>query len=81
MATCVDVVYVEYAEAFDQVDHRVLLLKIRDPGITGHIGKCLASLLTDRTQRARLKRGISNDSPVINGRNRTANCTILYITC
>ena len=60
-------VYLDYAKAFDKVDHGVLLHKIRDFGITGHLGKWLANFLSDRTQHVRLKGGISNDSPVISG--------------
>ena len=29
-ATCVDMTYLDYAKAFDKVDHEVLLYKIRD---------------------------------------------------
>ena len=56
-ATCVDMVYLDYAKAFDKVDRGALLHKIRD---TGRLGKWLANLLSDR-----LKGGISDDSPVI----------------
>ena len=50
---CVDMVYIHYAKALD--DHLVLLHKIRDFNIYGHLGKWFANLLSDRTQHVRLK--------------------------
>ncbi|XP_076038451.1 uncharacterized protein LOC143023736 [Oratosquilla oratoria] len=46
----VDVVFLDFAKAFDKVDHGVLLHKAMDLGITGKLGIWLHNFLTDRTQ-------------------------------
>ena len=57
-----DIVYLDFAKAFDKVDHGVLLHKIK---ITGKLGIWLYNLLTGRTHFVRLQGGVSFDSPVI----------------
>ena len=56
----VDMVYLNFAKAFDKVDHSVLLHKIKMLGITGKLGVWLY-------HSVRLQGGISFDSPVISG--------------
>ena len=63
----VDMVYLDFANAFDKVDHGVLLHKIKTLGITGKLGVWLYHFLTGRTQFVRLQGGVSFDSPVISG--------------
>ena len=46
----VDVVYLDFAKAFDKVDHGILLHKMRQMGITGKLGIWLHSFLTNREQ-------------------------------
>ena len=46
----VDTVFLDFAKAFDKVDHGVLLHKLRNLGITGKIGAWIHSFLTDRSQ-------------------------------
>ncbi|KAK3893477.1 hypothetical protein Pcinc_002696 [Petrolisthes cinctipes] len=46
----VDVVYLEFAKAFDKVDHGILLHKPRQMGISGKLGSWLHSFLTGRKQ-------------------------------
>ena len=43
----VDMVYLDFAKAFDKVDHGVLLHKIKTLGIIGRIGVWLYHFLTD----------------------------------
>ena len=57
----VDMVYLDFAKAFDKVDHGVLLHKIKMLGITGKLGVWFYHFLTGRTQC------VSFDSPVISG--------------
>ena len=35
---CVDMVYLDFAKAFDKVDHGILLHKLKDFGITSKLG-------------------------------------------
>ena len=46
----VDVIYLDFAKAFDKVDFLVTLKKIKHLGITGNIGKWIYSFLTGRSQ-------------------------------
>ena len=63
----VDMVYLDFAKAFDKVDHGVLLHKIKTLGITGKLGAWLYHFLTHRTHFVRLQGGISHASPVLSG--------------
>ena len=60
----VDMVYLDFAKAFDKVDHGVLLHKIKTLRITGRLGVWLYHFLTDRTHFVRLQGGAS---PVLSG--------------
>ena len=46
----VDVIYIDFAKAFDKVDFNVTLKKIHDLGITGKIGYWIHSFLVNRFQ-------------------------------
>ena len=61
----VDMVYLDFAKAFDKVDHVVLLHKIKTLGITDRLCVWLYHFLTDRTHIVILQRGVSLDSPVL----------------
>ena len=56
----VDMVYLDFAKAFDKVDHGVLLHKIKTLGNTGKLGVWLYHLLTHRTHFVRLQGGMSH---------------------
>ena len=47
----VDVIYLDFAKAFDKVDHKLLLRKIRCMGITGKLYEWLKSFLSNRSQK------------------------------
>lgn len=63
----VDVVYLDFAKAFDKVDHGILLQKARDIGITGKLGIWLHSFLTNRQQCVAADGAVSHPSAVISG--------------
>ena len=46
----VDVIYIDFAKAFDKVDFMVTLRKLNELGISGKIGKWIHSFLTNRSQ-------------------------------
>ena len=46
----VDVIYIDFAKAFDKVDFGITLKKIHALGISGRVGKWIYSFLTNRTQ-------------------------------
>ena len=63
-------VYLDFAKAFDKVDHHILLYKLKQFGITKHVGIVgiwLASFLSDRKQFVQIPGGISTYGPVSSG--------------
>ena len=63
----VDVIYLDFAKAFDKVDFLVTLRKIKHIGINGNIGKWLYSFLTGRTQTVIVNGTGSSPSEVKSG--------------
>ena len=63
----VDMIYLDYAKAFDKVDHRVVLNKLKYLGICGKLGKWLHSFLTNRRQQVRIPGGVSKSNNVLSG--------------
>ena len=61
----VDMVYLDFAKAFDKVDNGILLHKFKDLGITGKLGVCFFHFLSNRSHFVRLPGSVSNDHPVI----------------
>ena len=55
----VDMVYLDFAKAFDKVDHGVLLHKIKMLGITGKLGVWLYHFLTGRIHFVGYKEGLA----------------------
>ena len=50
-----------------EVDHDILLHKLKALGITGNLGMWFYNFLTNRSHFVRLPGGISADSPVLSG--------------
>ena len=46
----VDVIYLDFAKAFDKVDHKILLCKLHKMGTQGRIYNWIKSFLSNRTQ-------------------------------
>ena len=62
-----DVIYLDFAKAFDKVDHTIVLNKIRNFGITGEIYKWLESFLRNRFQSVMVNGITSNPQEVKSG--------------
>ena len=65
--TDVDVIYLDFAKAFDKVDHGVLLHKLRALGISGRLGLWVSAFLSDRTQFVAVSGAESSVSTVVSG--------------
>jgi hypothetical protein len=63
----VDVVYLDFAKAFDKLDFNITLQKLKMLGITGKIGKWIHSFLTNRMQAVAVNGEQSSPAPVISG--------------
>ena len=62
-----DVVYLDFAKAFDKVDYGVLLHKLKSMGICGLMLKWLHSFLTNRKQSISVDGFLSPEGPVVSG--------------
>jgi exonuclease III len=63
----VDVVYLDFAKAFDKVDHKILLTKLERYGIWGKLLTWIRSFLTERTQIVSVEGSFSGESRVVSG--------------
>ena len=63
----VDVVYLDFAKAFDKVPHRRLVAKLKAAGINGCVLDWITAWLTDRTQRVVLNGNCSQWKSVNSG--------------
>ena len=62
-----DVVYIDFAKAFDKVDFGITLQKLNSLGIKGKVGKWMHSFLVQRTQVVLVNEGRSIPSQVLSG--------------
>ena len=63
----VDVIYLDFAKAFDKVPHQRLLAKLSGHGISGKVHSWIGSWLSGRQQRVVLNGSASEWAPVISG--------------
>ena len=63
----VDVIYLDYSKAFDKVDHKVLLEKLKRYGIGGKVLCWIEQFLTNRTQTVRVEGVLSSPQAVVSG--------------
>jgi len=62
-----DTIYLDFAKAFDKVDHDILCRKLRALGITGKVGVWIKEFLTGRYQQVSANGILSDSSKVISG--------------
>ena len=63
----VDIIFLDFAKAFDKVPHRRLLLKLKAYGIGGGLLNWITDFLSERTQRVVLGDSVSGWAPVHSG--------------
>ena len=62
-----DVIYLDYAKAYDKVDHKLLLQKLKAYGITGRLYQWIKSFLSNRHQTVVIDGQHSEPKPVASG--------------
>ena len=62
-----DTIYLDFAKAFDKVDHDILCHKLRALGITGKVGVWIKEFLSGRYQQVSANGLLSDSSKVISG--------------
>ena len=63
----VDSIYLDFAKAFDKVDHSILCKKLRDKRIGGRVGTWLHNFLTNRVSKVSCNGALSKPAPVLSG--------------
>ena len=63
----VDIIYLDFQNAFDKVPHQILLLKLKAHGIGEGLIDWTEQWLTDRRQRVVVDREVSNWKSVLSG--------------
>ena len=63
----VDVIYLDFAKAFDKLDHGITLHKLKALGIHGNLGRWISCFLTNRTQSVIVEGRKSAPKPVVSG--------------
>ena len=63
----VDTVYLDFAKAFDKVNHQILMEKVLKHGIKGKIGIWIQEFLTDRKYRVIVNGELSEEQNVLSG--------------
>ena len=64
---CVDILYFDFAKAFDTVSHHRLIVKLEAMGISQHFLNILANFLTGRTMKVTVGNALSESKPVLSG--------------
>ena len=62
-----DMIVLDFAKAFDKVNHKDLLKKVRHYGIRNNIFNWLESFLTNRTQQVQIDGSLSDPEDVLSG--------------
>ena len=62
-----DILYLDFAKAFDSVDHAILLEKLKRYGVAGHLHEWFKNYLQDQQQRVVVDRFTSSWAPVTSG--------------
>ena len=63
----VDVIYLDYQKAFDKVDHKVLVSKLRKYGVSGKLLEWISNFLKDRVQAVTVDQVFSDFKEVLSG--------------
>ena len=63
----VDTLHLDFAKAFDKVNHKLLLLKLQRFGISGNLPSWLRNYLSGRNQRVTVLGETSHPLPVLSG--------------
>ena len=93
----VDVIYLDFAKAFDKVDHSILLSKLHNAGIQGNVYKWIKTFLKGRTQSVVVNGETSAPVEVLSGvpqgtvlgpllflvmaNDLSKNCPHTYVSC
>ena len=62
-----DVIYLDFAKAFDKVDHGILLQKLANLGVGGDVLRWIRGFLTNRWQAVKVNSSVSEPAEVVSG--------------
>ena len=64
---CADILYFDFAKAFDTVSHYRLLTKLQVMGVSQHFLNIIDNFLTNRTMQVSVGNAVSDPKPVLSG--------------
>ena len=67
LGNSIDVIFLDFAKAFDKVPHKRLILKLESHGISGKVLQWVSEWLRRRMQRVRINGVMSSWSEVLSG--------------
>ena len=76
----IDVIYLDFAKAFDKVDHPILLAKLRALGIGGQVGSWLGSFLVDREQKVKVGDSLSKSETILSSVPKGFDLRTIFIS-
>ena len=62
-----EVLYLDFAKAYDKIDHIIMIKKLRMIGIQGQLLNWIEHWLRNRHQRVRIENNLSQPTPVLSG--------------
>lgn len=65
--SCTDIIYIDFAKAFDTVNHNFLLFKLKQIGIDGKIFAFIKNFLSGRSFQVKIDETLSKSMPVKSG--------------
>ena len=63
----IDIIYMDFAKAFDSVPHKRLINKLKSYGIEGNILNWISDFLNNRSQTVKVNNALSDPAPVVSG--------------
>ena len=63
----IDAIYLNFAKVFDQVDHILLMRKLKQMGLKGRLGMWIQNFLKNRTQQVLIEGKLSSSFTLISG--------------
>ena len=73
-----DIIYLDFAKAFDTVPHQKLLIKLESMGVRGHCLGWIRAFLTNRSQVVLVEGVSSTPAPVTSGVPQGCVCSPIY---
>ena len=76
-----EIIFTDFSEAFDRVDHGILLMKLFKNGVGRNLIKLMKSYLSNRSQSVKVNNEISDPKPVTSGVHQGILGPLFFLIC